>query len=82
MRAVTELVILGAPRVALERDAWDWALYGASALAAIAAIVAFSAWALELQRRPVGEDLGAPGQGRSGGFSALASGRWTCRASQ
>jgi hypothetical protein len=53
MPAVTERAILGASStVVIERDAWDWLLYAATALAAITAIVVFSAWALELRRRP------------------------------
>ncbi len=52
MRAVARLVILGASPVTIVRDAWDWLVYAATALAAVTAIVAFSAWALELRRRP------------------------------
>lgn len=49
---MAKLAILGASSVTIVRDAWDWLLYAATALAAITAIVAFSAWALELRRRP------------------------------
>jgi hypothetical protein len=38
--------------VTAERDVWDWLLYAVTALAAVTAIVVFSAWAAELRRRP------------------------------
>jgi hypothetical protein len=38
--------------VTVERDVLDWLLYALTTLAAVTAIVAFSAWALELRRRP------------------------------
>jgi hypothetical protein len=38
--------------VTVERDVWDWLLYAFTALAAVTAIVVFSAWAAELRRRP------------------------------
>src|SRR4051812_12972926 len=38
--------------VVVQRDFWDWLLYGLSALAAIAAIGLFAPWALDRRRRP------------------------------
>jgi hypothetical protein len=38
--------------ITTERDVWDWLPYAITALAAITAIIAFSAWAAELRRRP------------------------------
>jgi hypothetical protein len=49
---MTQVVLLRAMPVTVERDAWDWLLYAVTAVAAVTAIVAFSAWALELRRRP------------------------------
>jgi hypothetical protein len=49
---VPKLVILQALSAPVERDGWAWLQYGLSVVAAITAIVVFSAWALELRRRP------------------------------
>jgi len=45
-------VILNALPVTVERDGWDWLLYGLSVIATVTATIAFSVWALELRRRP------------------------------
>src|SRR6266540_3482533 len=50
MRAMVEIVMLRVMPV--ERDAWAWAQYALSVIAAITAIVVFLAWAAELRRRP------------------------------
>jgi hypothetical protein len=50
MPAMAEVVMLRV--MSVERDAWAWAQYALSVIAAITAIIVFSAWAAELRRRP------------------------------